>query len=105
MPFKFENWLLTENGLEHSDKPDFFIEKNSLITKRNENTYDWMSHVAEKTGVFNKLDVFCFNLAFLFAINYFKLDLDLNAFHKSILEQNIILNEDFDNNLDELSIG
>ena len=105
MPYQFENWLLTEDKLAHSSNPNFFIEKNTLTTKRNETTYDWMLHIAEKMAVLEKLDIIWFNTAFLFATTYFNIELDLSIFYESILEQKNILNEDFDSSEDEITLG
>jgi hypothetical protein len=107
--FHFENWVVTENGIEWvgPDKGiEYFISQYGLSEQGKgewEGKYNWPLHLTEKIWI-NKLDLQSFNKAFIFACNHFKLELDADALARTIDYQEFLFeNRDKDLLPDEIN--
>ena len=68
--FRNDDWTLSEEGLEH--RTGYFIERDALAERREENLWAWPLHMAEKRWCTPSL----FREAFLVALDRFGIDRD-----------------------------
>lgn len=88
IPFEIGNWTITEKGITHKNNPDYLIDIDSLAeagTDGRETIYDWLVHLPTKTWVSTE-DVYTFNTAMMFALEYFDIQSDL-SFVDTFIEQ------------------
>jgi hypothetical protein len=93
-PIKIGNWLVTDEGISWSGANEYFIDKDRLLETgpgNRSNMYDWLVHLPEKSWL-DVEDIFTLNTAFIYAINYFELDLNQISFVETIIEQQKQLN-------------
>lgn len=88
--YKIGNWLVTVDGIEWSgEEKEYFIEKDRLLENGDgemENTYDWLVHLCSK-GWLTDADIYEFNSAFIYAMEYFKFDFSTRSFIETLKEQ------------------
>jgi len=84
---RFGNWNVTTNGIENINNLNWFIARETMMSKRNLSgnieIYDLLQHTTEKLSQME--DVMCLNLAFIYAINYY----DINSFSEVIFNNTI----------------
>lgn len=92
--FKIGNWLVTVDGIEWTgEEREYFIEKDRLLEngdgERN-NMYDWLIHLCSK-GWLTDGDIYELNSAFIYAMEFFKLDFSTRSFVETLIEQQMEL--------------
>lgn len=111
IPFNIGNWEINQHGIEWKGKRgrDLLIEKDRITETGfgdRESTYDWLIHLTEKNWL-TRTDIYALNSAFVYAISFFKLDLNSNSFVKTFIEQEkqlMYAEEDDDNDNDEITM-
>jgi len=85
----FGNWEVTDFGIIGLGKLEGVkINSDQLLDKRQEQLYDWLIHIAEKGNV-TELNVYEFNVAFVYALSFFNIDIPSELSFSKTFEKQI----------------
>ncbi len=97
MENRFGNWIVTEDSIELNGdfyrNIDYNIEIKRLLEfghNDREGFYNWLIHLTEKKWIEIE-DIKTLNEAFIFACEKFDLNLDWEAYEKTLDQQSIII--------------
>ena len=105
---KIGNWLITREGIKWNgkNKIERIIGTEELLlfrTVNNRQMYNWLIHFAKKSSSFiTEEDIYSLNTSFIIAINKFGLDLNMETFVETVIEQQRI--RDNNEEIDEITI-
>jgi len=72
----FGKWMIIPSGIEWKGSNEFMIEKETLADNRmfgEATVFDWPVYLASKPWLSIE-DLYAFNIAFLFALDHFKVE-------------------------------
>lgn len=103
LPYKIGNWEINIEGIVwKGNQVEFLIPKEELSLLRrggNERIYDWLSHPTTKQWI-NENDIYALNTAYVFAMEYFKINFHVGSFVDTFIAQQDIISEK--NHLNEI---
>lgn len=89
IPIKIGNWQVISDGIEFTGDNEYFIPKESLLERgsgERKNMYDFLVHLPTKSWL-SVEDIYTLNTAYIYAINYFRLDLNKLSFVETMILQ------------------